>query len=42
MNLVTGKALALLKATKQTDHISATVVGERDGGVIKVKSLSLD
>jgi hypothetical protein len=33
MNLVTGKALALLKATKQTDHISATVVGERDVGL---------
>ena len=36
------KALAVLKATKQTDHIRATVVGERDGDTIKVKSLSLD
>ena len=36
------KALTLLKATKQTDHIRATVAGERDGGTIRVKALSLD
>ena len=36
------KTLALLKATKKTDHLRATVVGERDGETIKVKSLSLD
>ena len=36
------KALAALKATKLTDHVRATVVGERDGETIKVKSLSLD
>jgi hypothetical protein len=36
------KALSLLKGTKKTDHIRATVVGERDGDTIKVKSLSLD
>jgi hypothetical protein len=36
------KALSALKATKKTDHIRATVVGERDGDTIKVKSLSLD
>jgi hypothetical protein len=36
------KAIAALKATKKKDHIHATVVGERDGDTIKVKSLSLD
>ena len=36
------KAIAALKATKQTDHLRATVVGERDGETIKVKALSLD
>jgi len=36
------KALAALKSTKQTDHIRATIVGERDGDTIKVKSLSLN
>src|SRR5215510_3213358 len=36
------RALAALKATKKTDHLRATVVGERDGETIKVKSISLD
>ncbi|HWN99782.1 MAG TPA: hypothetical protein VNS63_10980 [Blastocatellia bacterium] len=36
------KVLAAFKATKKTDHLRATVVGERDGDTIKVKSLSLD
>jgi len=36
------KALAALKSTKKTDHIRATVVGERDGDTIKVKSIALD
>jgi hypothetical protein len=36
------KALSALKATKKTDHLRATVVGERDGDTIKVKSVSLD
>jgi hypothetical protein len=36
------KALSALKATKKTDHIRATVVGELDGDTIRVKSLSLD
>ena len=37
-----SQALAALKATKKKDHIRATVVGQRDGDVIKVKSLSLE
>ena len=36
------QALAALKGTKKTDHIRATVVGERDGDTIKVKSVSID
>ncbi|MFI5183466.1 MAG: hypothetical protein ACHQNV_03635 [Vicinamibacteria bacterium] len=36
------KALAALKATKKTDHLRATVVGERNGDVVKVTSLSLE
>jgi hypothetical protein len=36
------KALAAFKATKKTDHLRATVVGEREGDTIKVTSLSLD
>ena len=36
------KALAALKATKKTDHLRATVAGEKDGDTIKVDSLSLD
>lgn len=36
------QALAALRSTKKTDHIRATVVGERDGDTIKVKSLSID
>jgi hypothetical protein len=36
------KALAALKATKKTDHLRATVAGDRDGDTIKVTSLSLD
>ena len=36
------KTLAALKATKKTDHIRATVEGDRDGDVVKVRSISLD
>jgi len=36
------KALAALKASKKTDHLRATVTGERDGDTIKVQTLSLD
>jgi hypothetical protein len=36
------KALAALKASKKTDHIRATVTGERDGDMIKVQSLTLN
>lgn len=37
-----AKAAAALKATKKTDHLRATVTGEKDGDTIKVKSLKLD
>ena len=30
------KAVAALKATKKTDHLRATVVGDKDGATIKV------
>lgn len=36
------KAVAALKETKKTDHLRATVTGERDGDTIKVQSLSLE
>jgi hypothetical protein len=36
------KTLAALKATKKTDHIRATVEGDRDGDTVKVKSIRLD
>jgi hypothetical protein len=36
------KALAALKGTSQTDHLRATVTGERQGDTIKVASLKLD
>ncbi len=36
------KAIAALKATKKTDHLRATVTGEREGENIKVQSLKLD
>jgi len=36
------KTVAALKATKKTDHLRATVVGEKDGATIKVKSISMD
>jgi hypothetical protein len=36
------KALAALKATTKTDHLRATVVGERTGDAIKVTSISLE
>lgn len=35
------KALAALKATKKSDHLRATVTGERQGDRIKVQSLAL-
>lgn len=34
-------AIAALKATKKTDHLHATVTGEREGDTIKVKSLKM-
>lgn len=36
------KAVAALKNTKKTDHLRATVTGERDRGTIRVQSLDLD
>jgi hypothetical protein len=36
------KAVAALKNTKKSDHLRATVTGERNGDTIKVESLSLD
>jgi ribosomal protein S5 len=36
------KAAAALKATKKTEHLRATVTGDRQGDTIKVASLSLD
>lgn len=36
------KAVAALKGTKKSDHLRATVTGERDGDTIRVKSLSLE
>jgi len=36
------KTLAALKETKKTDSIRATVEGDRDGDLIKVKSLRLE
>ena len=35
-------AEAAIKGTKKTDHIRATVTGERQGDTIKVASLTLD
>ncbi len=37
-----GKTVAALKATKKTDHLRATVTGEREGETIKVTSLTID
>ena len=36
------KTVAALKATKKTDHLRATVVGERSGETVKVTSISVD
>ena len=36
------KTIAALKATKKTDHLRVTVVGDRDGESIKVTSISID
>lgn len=36
------KTLAALKATKKTDHLRATVVGERSGETVKVTSISIE
>jgi hypothetical protein len=38
----TKQALAALKATQKKDHLRATVVGERTGDGIKVRSVKLD
>jgi hypothetical protein len=35
------EAVAALKATKSSDHLRATVTGEKDGDIIKVKSLKM-
>ncbi len=36
------KVAVALKATKKTDHLRATVEGEKKGSEIQVKSISLD
>ena len=36
------KTVAALKATKKSDHLRATVSGEKDGDTIKVSSLSIE
>ncbi len=36
------KTVAALKATKKTDHLRATVVGEREGESIKLASISIE
>ena len=36
------KTLAALQASKKTDHLRATVVGDRSGDAIKVTSISLE
>ena len=36
------KTVAALKATKKTDHIRATVTGEKEGETIKVSSVSIE
>ena len=36
------KTVAALKATKKTDHLRATVEGDREGDTVKVKSVTLD
>jgi hypothetical protein len=36
------KTVAALKATKKTDHLRATVDGQRDGETVKVTSIALD
>jgi len=35
------EAIAALKASKKSDHLRATVTGEKDGDTIKVKSLKM-
>jgi hypothetical protein len=37
-----ARALAALRATKQTDHLRATVTGKRSAESIQVKSITLD
>lgn len=36
------KTVAALKATKKTDHLRATVTGQKDGDSIKVSAISID
>jgi hypothetical protein len=36
------KTVAALKATKKTDHLKATVDGEKDGDTIKVTSIAIE
>ncbi|MGA2436457.1 MAG: hypothetical protein ABSG25_14375 [Bryobacteraceae bacterium] len=38
----TDQAIAALKASKQDDHLRATVTGEREGDTIKVQSFKLE
>ena len=35
------EAIAALKASKKSDHLRATVTGDKDGDTIKVKSLKM-
>ena len=35
-------AIAALKATKKTDHLRATVTGQKDGDSIKVSAISIE
>ncbi len=35
------KAIAALKASKESDHLRATVTGEKEGDIIKVATLKL-
>lgn len=36
------KTVAALKATKKSDHLRATVAGEKDGDTIRVTSISIE
>ena len=36
------KTVAALKATKKTDHLRATVTGQKDGDSIKVSAIAIE